>query len=377
MGGNTKAINRQTGETLALANKIDLSVIDRQQLIKDVGKLLIKLNTLYKERYKLFLWENIKVMTNDIFSGSTKFFFDTLITDEEFIVYKPTIGDIDIMIPIEKLQNVFDLLADNELTIITKEIRYIGQNRKTCSGLQINALFKYIDNYYFQIDFEGVTFVNGGPNDFAKFAHSANWNDIKAGYKGVLHKLLLRNIVKAISIDHNMIILTPASSEIPNDKKWREKKINSVPRHLTFSVDRGLRKKYKQIDNLVVDGKKVYKELATADSFYETNIPIIFKTIFGVAPFGNELSQFNTFRGLVDLMKKYLQDKVILITYDYLIEDSLYGENVQQISRDDWKEDYDVKAKIIQKLWQEFPELKKKKADTILKMKEFYKNYGK
>ncbi|MCK9273108.1 hypothetical protein M0P65_06185, partial [Candidatus Gracilibacteria bacterium] len=241
MGGNTKAINRQTGEVLALAEKIDLSVIDRRQFISDIGKLLIKLNSLFNQQYKVFLWSNLKSMTGSIFSGSTKFFFDITISDEEFIKYKPTVGDLDIMVPKDLISNLFDFLTSYELSIITPNIRYIGQNRKSCMYNQINSLFKYNDEYYFQIDFEAVNFVNGEPDDFAKFAHSANWNDIKSGYKGVLHKLLLRNIVKAISIDENMIILTPGSSEIPNDKKWREKKITTTPRHLTFSVDRGLR----------------------------------------------------------------------------------------------------------------------------------------
>lgn len=377
MGGNTKAINRQTGEVIALADKIDLTIINRETFIEDAKQLILKINFLFKEKFNKFLWQDLDSLTLDIFSGSTKFLFDTKISTEEFIKYKPQIGDIDIMIPAESIQNLFDLLASLEFNIIIPEIRYIGQNRKSCMYSQINALFKYLDEYYFQIDFEAAQFINDKPSDFAKFAHNSNWNDIKAGYKGVLHKLLLRNITKAVSIDENMIVLTPASSEIPNDKKWREKKLNSAPRHLTFSVDRGLRRKYRLINADLVNKKSVYKEIPPSESIYITDLRKIFEIIFHVLPNEEELQMFATFRGLVDLMKKFLLNKTINIVYDYLIEDSLFGENVQQISRDNWKEDYEVKSKIIQKLWREFPELKKKKQETILKMKEFYKNYGK
>ena len=257
--------------------------------------------------------------------------------------------------------------------IVMNRIEAINWMKQCCE--RASEASEYKKDLYFQIDFEGVEFVNNEPSDFAKFAHSANWNDIKAGYKGVLHKLLLRNLVKAVSIDEKMIILTPASSEIPGDPKWREKKLTATPRHLTFSVDRGLRKKYRKVGD--VGDKAVYKEISTADSFYETDLNKIFETIFHVRPSNDDLQNFNTFRGLVELIQRYIPNKTISVMYDYLIEDSLFGESVQQISRDNWQEDFDVKSKIIQKLWSTFPELKKRKDETVLKMKEFYKNYGK
>ena len=383
MGGNTKAINRDTGEVIALAQKIDLSQIDRKVFTVEVRKLLYSLNQEYFKKTSEFLWSENLISDSSLFSGTTKYLFDANIPDEEFIKYKPTVGDLDIMVERTKLPELFEFLALIELYSITKNISYIGQNRKVCNNTQINALFKYQDNIYFQIDFEGIDFENNRPNDFAYFSHSADWTDIKLGYKGVSHKLLLRNITKAISLNSNMTILTPASSEDPKDKKFRIKKADGILRMLTFSVDRGLREKYRQVIDKKVDlplkigMNYVYKELPTSESIYIVDIPKIFEILFKIPPTKEDLKLFRTFIGLVDLMKKYLQVKAVTTVYDFLIEDSLFGDNVQQISRDNWKEDYDVKVKIIQKLWLEFPFLQKFKEDTLKKMRNFYKNYGK
>ena len=67
---------------------------------------------------------------------------DDEITDEEFREVKKSMGDIDITIPHGDLKPLFDLLADNENQRITKDFIYLGQNKKTQHGHQINSVFQ-------------------------------------------------------------------------------------------------------------------------------------------------------------------------------------------------------------------------------------------
>jgi len=382
MGGNTRAINRETGEVIAYAGKVDLREIPRIEFKKILIELFLTLNQLAITKLKTPIWKNDYVLiSGQAINGSSSYIFDESVSDEDLLKYKSIFGDIDITIPNEMLQPLFNLLTELEGLAITKRVTYIGQNKRNSAGLQINALFNLDDKINFQIDFEGSEYIKDAPSDFAKFAHSANWEDIKRGFKGVGHKYILINLVRSASVDKNACILTPASSTDPADKKFRLKTMHEDPKMKAFSVDKGLREKYKQIVNgknpLIFQGKLVYKELPTADSTYVTDISQIFNHIFGHIPTQEELDAFNSFTGIVYLMKKHIKKENVIGMFDYLINDSLFGKNSQQLSREEWKEDMGVKFGIINHLFKEFPYLVEK-ADEVKQMaKDFYKTYGK
>jgi hypothetical protein len=108
---------------------------------------------------------------------------------------------------------------------LTDNISYIGQNKPSPQGLQINAVFdmtfKEYGNVFPQVDFEASEYemqddsLTGKqkfyPTEWAKFSHNSHWEDIQAGIKGVFHKYLLRAITSTLTKLPNAVLLTPAS----------------------------------------------------------------------------------------------------------------------------------------------------------------------
>jgi len=382
MGGNTKAINRETGDIISFAEKIDLRVISPSEFKNTVIELLLTINQIFKNKFGFFLWENDEILMNGkAVNGSSMYIFNNQVSEEELLKYKPIFGDLDITIPHENLEQLFELLTQYEGVAFTKRITYVGQNKKRQMGNQINALFNLDDKLNFQIDFEGTKFKNNEPSDFAKFAHSSDWEDIKCGYKGVAHKFILINLVRSATSNGNVVILTPASSIYPSDKKFRLKTMHEPPRMCAFSIDKGLREKYKlNIDDsgnpVLFQGKKTYKEQPTNESNYITDISEIFNFIFKKYPTQEELKLFNSFIGITTLMKKYISKSEVVGMFDFLLKNSLFGDVSQQLSRTDWKEDLAIKLGILNHLFKEFSYLNEKVPIVKQMSKEFYRNYN-
>ena len=376
-GGNTRAINRTTGEALAYAEKIDFKTISRKDFVKDFIELLHILNKRYKDKYSSFIWEDFSVIeTGFAFNGSASALFDKNITDDEFVKYKPDVGDIDVTIPHDCLSKLFELLSLLENEQITPHIKYLGQNKQSQSGHQINALFRYKDKTNCQIDFEGTEYQDSKPTDFTKFAHSSNWEDIKHSLKGVHHKYLLIDLVRALSEKEDIVIVTPASTI----ESLKKKKLSTLPRELAFSVDKGLRVKIELMKDakgnpVELEGKKVYKELPTENSIYEKNIENIFEMIFKRQPTESELEEFGSFVGLVDLAKKYTDNQHIEKMFEILIDEHLWGKRAQGLERGNPKLDEQIKDKMVSYLIDVFPFLKRFQSKIENLKKDFYDNY--
>jgi len=307
-GGNCPVISRETGKVLASADRVDMSKVNRGQLQSHLISLFKVLNTKFQAKV---------VSSGRAFNGSSEHFFDNEITDEEFREVKKSMGDIDITIPHGYLKPLFDLLADNENQRITKDFIYLGQNKKTQHGHQINSVFQLQSpKINMQIDFEGTGYTDKNePDEFAKFAHSSDWEDVRAEIKGLGHKHLLMNIARALSELKNAAILTPSSPVEPPEKiKISNSARNIMPTNLAFSVDRGLRIKYEAVKDsngklVKVNGKQVYRELETDDSTYTKDLKTIFTMIFDKEPDDTDIIDFRSFSGILRLFKKHNVEK--------------------------------------------------------------------
>lgn len=379
MGGNSRAINRTTKEIIAFAEPLDLTQFNRDLIVKEFIKLFDHINTLYENRYQIPLWIKFDIIESGYaFNGSSEHLFNKNITNEEFVKYKLKIGDIDITVDREKNKNLFNLLCDLEGKQLTPSIKYIGQNKMYCFG-QINAVFEFKmeeRTTFVQVDFEFVDYVNDRPSEFSKFSHSANWEDIKLGFKGFHHKFLLINLVRAISENDNIIVLTKKSKEEPIG--YKSKKGDEIPRMMAFSIDRGLRKKYKPIyyrdELLIIENKIAYKELETIESNYIQDINDIFSEIFEKKNFKDGYSlRFESFVGLFDLIKENFNLSIIRKLYKYLI-DNLWGKNAQGLVRNDPESDYRIKLKIINHFKSKLPFIDSEFNDYSL-IENYYKNY--
>jgi hypothetical protein len=373
-GGNAPFIDRETGEMRGRAGKVSITEMGRDRFVNDFVTLFSVINNLYNDKYGEYLWPKFDVVTSGhAFNGSSEAIFNKQIPDEEIEQHKPVVGDIDITIPRRMLGQLFDLLTTVEGKPLTKEIIYLGNNKKNQHGHQINAVFSY-RGYNVQIDFEGSDYKDNKPTEFAKFSHSAHWDDIKKGFKGVYHKLLLINLVRSISEKQDIIIVTPASTP----EKIRVKKMVELPRELAFSVDRGLRVKVAPFldvngKQIKVSGKDAYKELETSESEYSTHIPDIFFIVFKKKPTKDELQKFGSFSGLVELAKEKLTTQQKEKLFDYILN-NLWGKGAQGFEANNPQLDTEIKMKLVDYLKTNFQLTGVERKIEDMKT-EFIKNY--
>jgi predicted ABC-type ATPase len=346
-GGNAPAINRDTGEVIANANETDLTIVDRSTMKNDMVKVFSVLNSLFEKKYKEPIWKDFSVITTGYaFNGSSEFFFSNKISDDEFKKHKPRVGDIDVTLPANKLKPLYHILSKIEGKKIAPNVVYVGQNKKSENVIidQVNAIFAYTQGEHttnVQVDFEGVEYNDDNkPDEFSKFGHNSDWEDIKQGFKGVAHKFLLASISRGVSINRNAIVVTP-KSPVEGDKiKPKKEKGQLVnPRTISFSVSRGIRNRYQQMfrqdgSPAEYDGKHIYKEIPSTEAtpeHYTRDLKGMFKLWFGKKPTATELKHMRSFVGILKLMKKYFTQDQISDSIQFLINDKLFGRAAQEL----------------------------------------------
>ena len=156
MGGNVQVKGFK-------AQKIPVKEIGLKKFQSDFKKLFYELDNMFYKQNKEHIWKTKKILDNSyVFNGSTSFLMQNDISPS-VLDLKPSAGDIDIMVPEnlkEKLWNFLKSIEDKKIGNFT----YIGNNKPTVSsiGEQINALFKYCYEkdkcVYAQVDFEFVPF---------------------------------------------------------------------------------------------------------------------------------------------------------------------------------------------------------------------------
>jgi len=386
MGGNARAINRATGVEFMQAKKIKLDKFNRTELVNEFKSMFKQLNDEFEKAYDTPLWEDFSIILSGFaFNGSSDAFFNKNILDDAFKKYKPYVGDIDVTVPKEKLHELFTLLTGLETQDITENIKYIGQNKKDLSALgkkdQINSIFVYSqddETNPVQVDFEGVNYVDNKPDEWSKFGHSASWEDIKLGYKGVNHKYILINAFRAISKMENIALATPKAKIIKNVPiRLKKKNPGDIPRMYAFSVSRGVREKlerqyYEDGEPAFEQDLPVYKEKPTNESKYYQKLNEIFELLFDKKPKDNELIQMKSFTGVIDLMESHFTEDQVKDTFEYLVMLNLFGPIAQPLEVDNPDLDFKTKWPMVEHLFNVFPYLTERK-DEILEMSNVYK----
>ena len=458
-GGNTRALVRDPATGLvtgpeqirtfrgreAYAEKIDLRTgrIQRQDLRRDVIEMLQALDSEFQRDHGETLWD--PAQRDDIlgsgfaFNGSSSHLFappETL-SDDEFIQYKPTVGDIDLTVPADKMEDLFATLNRREDQQLTPKIAYVGHNKKNPGSHQINALFAYTwdsdapegeGDTFFQIDFEGSEYEGGRPSEWAKFSYSSAWRDVIAGVKGLAHKVLLFSIAAvrspppiggreatptataedpAIKMTSNPNYVPPPSEEVERRVKQREEEILAAQKRKnpakareeaekririemgreskhplpmrpvrTLDLVTGLGDRYQRLD-WAYNGNEVYKYLKRAE---RTNtirdVKVIFDSLMGANPPATkeDLEKFGSFLGVIELMRARMSPPEIVKVYEEMA-DRFFGERGQQLSATDPEEDRGVKDKVMETFRQLLPEAESSTLDIESMKKSFYSKY--
>lgn len=312
------------------SHQIDLKMshISRTLLTTDIKTCLFKLSNLFYSIHGIHLWND-----SIYFSGSSTHLFNAAIPDDEFIFYKPVVGDIDVQLDLklkDMIKVFFIFMVPNHRV---DNMIYIGHK---CSSNQIITIWKHIPTKInIQIDFELVDFDNNKPTEWSQFSHSSSWDDLSMGIKGVFQKYIFRSLQHRKAKD---ILILPKTS------KGKEKIIHSG--ELAFSL-KGIRYKIEPVldeqgNHLIKNGMYVYKELDSKDSEYITDLELIFQMTFNKDPSKDDITKMASFVGVIDLIVKNfneLEQKKVLDAFANL----LWEKGAQGLVRGDPRADYDTK----------------------------------
>lgn len=221
-GGNATAydINPATGETEtviwrgrpALASPIVFDDrITREIFVEDSKDLIRVIDELHRAKFGEGLFDQSvrdEILNSGYaYMGSSEFLYSPDIPTEEYSKYKKKTGDIDLLIPDDKITSLWTLLNTLKKQKLTDHITFVGHNKITEASIkkeQINAIFEFDYSgrqFLFQIDFVFVPYdEEGRPKEEEKFLRGSTWEDITAGIKGIGHKLLLQALGSKVKV---------------------------------------------------------------------------------------------------------------------------------------------------------------------------------
>lgn len=324
-GGNLK-VGDVSAEPMLLGTKHD-----RSQRQGDIHDFLHSLNNAHiaETGHHLFGPKGEAVNDRSAFAGSSKAFMDPSISDEEHNTYKKKVGDVDIMVPQQHSDTLASLLKPGE-----KYGNYsiVGTKR---AGAQNLVLARHKDGQVQQFDMEPSQYEGNRPSEWNQFSHSSDWNDVKNGVKGAMHKLMLA-------------AMTSANGKVGIVRTKKGDTEGFIPSH-RFSVDRGMREGYTQIGQ--EDGKPIHRELKPEESQYTTDVPTIYSQMFNRNPSRQDVHEFGSYTGLMKHMKQYMSPE-----QRSRVMDKFVGNLHRQMIGSGQEEDLAVKNRALDHLRANFPE---------------------
>lgn len=368
MGGNVKLPTGERAEKIVI-EKMNSGIFAAYK--NDLYIMLNHLNNKFESTIGKKIWIEFDELykSADLFSGSTRLMFSKPFS--QFALYKKTVGDIDIQVPNETMNDLKAFLESNKNSKFG-QLRYVGF---TNTGMQLNCLFEADPKFkmfskYIQVDFEGTEFVDNKPTLFSSFGHYSSWTDLKAGIKGFANKYLIRSLIANISKTEAVIVSSKTGKPI------KSKPYENI---FGFSVDKGLREKIKpNVDKsnnyIMIDGKLSYLKIEPKDAVYETDISKIFETIFCAEPTAHEKYSLFSFIKTLRLMNMYCADSICEATFEDFIE-LLWAPGAQRLDRDNPSADDEVKTIAYNEFVECFPFLKKHHSKVKNLKSNFYLSY--
>jgi hypothetical protein len=345
-GGNLSLDNPNDAENPYQADEIDLAVHKRSYIVPILDKLLHDINSAFYAQTKKPIWNPQLLQSKEFLGGSSLHFLNTKgITDNEFKKYKPKIGDIDTQCnkELEPELNAF-LTSMNHKQI--GDAIFLGFSS---GNEQYNGLFQLQDPpIKIQIDFEFGKYdtETDGPDEWFRFSHSSEWNDIQAGIKGVFHKYIYRALTAAHgSIKHQVDVLKTKTNIKPNVDD------NDLSFAVASGKGGGLSQKYEPyIHTDPATGEKKthdqgvpYKKIIPpGERNYVQKLDQQFYYFFGHQPEGNDSQLQKSFLGTLELMNKYLEPDAIAKVFESFI-DICFEPGAQMITKDDPERDGKIK----------------------------------
>jgi hypothetical protein len=347
-GGNLELPNPNDPTAPYQADEIDLKVQNRSFMVGLLDKLLNDINGAFYSKYKKPLWNPNLLQSKQFLGGSSLHFFNTDgISDKEFAKYKPKVGDIDTQCNKELEPEIRDFLTAYDHKQIG-DTTLLGFSQ---GSEQLNALFQFQDPpIKIQIDFEFGRYdtETDMPDEWYRFSHSSEWNDIQAGIKGVFHKWIYRALTSAhSSIKHQVDVKKTKTNIKPNVRD------NDLSFAVASGQGGGLSQKYEPYINTDPEtGEKQthkdevpYKRLIpSAERTYIQQLDKQFYYFFGTNPEGNDKELQKSFLGTLELINKYIPDPASKESVFMAFLDLCFEPGAgQMITKNDPERDQEIK----------------------------------
>lgn len=370
MGGNSSIMGSRGVQIGQKINISKMSSVEFDNLKKDILEFLSVLNSEYQKENSTPLWPDFtEVAEGNTFSGSTEHFFKR--TYDEFVKIKPTMGDIDVQVPVNSSNLLPEFLNSHLDEKFGKFSVYGLKSLKIC-GVQINTLVD-LGTQLVQMDFEFVEYEGTQPTLFSKMAHCSDWEDMQSGIKGLFIKELLRSAVRTSELVDFIIV----SSKTKRPLKSATKKSGRFK--YTYG-DLGYRQKFRQVFNedgtpLIIDNKECWEQIPTSESDYITDFPSLYKVIFKEDPReeNDKYIMFSFIRTLKRMAEVMTEDRITTIYKDFV--DILWGSYAKVLSVLDKQEDVVWKTTAHDKFVEICPFLSKYKDETDKVKNAFYEIY--
>ena len=357
------------GELAQAMSKLDISNGKREIISAHIRDLALELNT-YNKFWKQ---DNPYIRNGYIFNGSSQHLMNPdidkvlqKITKDSTISLervKARYGDIDLIIPKEKLESLkkfLDSKDDNKAqwlpsnhNKITPEFHYVG---RTKSGAaipdQLVTLFWYKpNNQIVQVDFEGDNMIEDErgyekPSIWTKFSKDSPLDDLTKGIKGLAGAVLWRSLARGTTRLENAIVLTPGgakkykANKPLTDRDISKNQRDLLPSEYTLNTGGGgvgVRKAYNLVGK--VNGKDAYEFIEasigrTMGPEFASIIDLnkIFNILFKKTPNADDLLNFRSFQGLIRMMKSNLDKNTITIVLKRF-QEIVASENLSQDER--------------------------------------------
>lgn len=343
------------GQPAQASQKLSIAGGKKEIISDHIRKLAVAIN----KSLKFWRPDNPYIQNGYIFNGSSQHLMNPTIdrvlqkiTNDPSISLeriKDKYGDIDIIIPKEKLEELtkwLDSKDDNRVewqptdkNKITDEFYYVGRTKSFASiPDQLVTIFWYKpNNLVVQIDFEGDEMVidsNGfeKPSTWTKFSKDSPLDDLAKGIKGLAGAILLRALARGTTRLENAIVLTPGGAKkfkeqgegALKDREISKNQRDLLPSEYTLNTGGGgvgIRKAYNYLGK--VKGKNAYEFIEAQvgrtmgpDFASITDLNKIFKVIFKRNPSADDINNFRSFQGLLKMMSKNLDNTTKSIVMD-------------------------------------------------------------
>lgn len=327
------------------AQEIDLKLHDRDFMTAQIKALLQAQNESFAQVYGRPIWDPKLLASNKMFSGSSLHFFDVKgISTKDFLekLKKVKVGDIDTQVD----QEIGDEITEWLKSVIGKRVgngTFVGFNSSLSSIWQLADPPVKI-----QVDYELGPYdpETQAPTEWFAYSHSADYDDMAAGIKGVFHKYINRALTSILSSTKYLAKVSKKGVNVSSEPITS----NDYSFAVAGSSGGGLSKKYKPYidpstgEPMMVDGIPVMQELEPKNRDYIQNLDQQFEILYGRKRSKADQKLQNSFVGTIQLLNQaYGKTPEVNEQVARSFLKILFAPGEQMITKNDPVRDRDIK----------------------------------